>query len=486
MPTRLTLHRFESDPSLEQRDGVNLAHTEINRLLSATPDPDLDIAFHDFSRLLRDRDYARATLEGVDCVLANVGPHAHYYHYLRDRLGLDFRIIRDIKTGLWSSYLLQESLCGPYLRPDDTLLATSNYSRVLTRHLFPHLRSASIHLFEPVLAAPGERRAQSPNPHETGETIVLGYVGRLSEDKNFPQVVELLIALDQADPGRYRLVACGAVHSPSCDPAIMAKRIQTETGRGDLFEYMPPVPYDQVLSVMRQFDYLLFLSTSNLEVLGRVLIEAAHVGVPVFAANHAAASELLARSSLIDVTYTLDQPFYSHFDAPMGRVDIQMAARKIRAHEVPAVPPPPQVNRSDSFIDILLDRMDRSPGVSAENLGDDQRQFLERLRWEGLTQFSSRDDADNVIEGMLDWFCALNGKGALDFQSRLQELESRSRFKDRTRRFIASTGWTRCDFTNLGGIDIELCNVVGYHPQFSLSDLADAAASTVPRAQRAS
>ena len=110
MSTRLTLHRFESDPSLPQRDGVNLAHAEINRLLGDESHAGLQVEFHDFARLMRDRAYAVRTLTAADCVLCNVGPHAHYYHYLRDRLGLNFRIVRDIKTALWSAYLLQESL----------------------------------------------------------------------------------------------------------------------------------------------------------------------------------------------------------------------------------------------------------------------------------------------------------------------------------------------------------------------------------------
>ncbi|MEN3976863.1 glycosyltransferase [Emcibacter sp. SYSU 3D8] len=470
MPTRLALHHFESDPNLEQRDGVNLAHTEINRLLEATPHPGLDTRFHDFPRLLGDPDYARDTLENADCVLANVGPHAHYYHYLRDRLGLDFRIVRDIKTGLWSSYLLQEALCAPYLRPGDALLATSNYSRVLTRHLFPHLRGRSIYLFEPVLAAPCQRHPAAVDCPRSGDVVTLGYVGRLSEDKNFPQVVDLLVALDRQESGKYRLVACGAVHSASCDPEAIAARIAAETGRTDLFEYLPPIAYDQVIGIMRRFDYLLFFSTSNLEVLGRVLIEAAHAAVPVLAADHAAASELLAPSSLLDVTYELDRPFYAHFDAPMGHIDIGKAASRIRGREVPDAPPVPQVNRLDGFIDVLRNRREPESDLGLASLNPAQQQFVGRLRWEGLTRYGSTQDAGVVIEEMLEWFCALNGKGAADFHARLEQLEALSRFKERTRRFMAASSRTRCDFTNLGGIDIELCNVAGYHPRFRLSD----------------
>ncbi len=468
MTTRVSLHRFESDPSLAQRDGVNLAHTEINRLLTDEAPSGLDVVFHDFSRLVRDAGYARAMLEGVDCVLSNVGPHAHYYHHLREKLGLSFRIVRDIKTALWSSYLLQECLCAPYLRPTDALLATSNYSRALTRHLFPHLQATAIHLFEPVLASVAERRQQGDAARAHDGPIVLGYVGRLSEDKNFPQILDLLIALNRSEPGGYRLVACGALHSPSCDPAICAARIEAATGRADLFNYLGPVTHDEVVPLMRTFDYLLFLSTSNLEVLGRVMIEAAYAGVPVLAANHAAAAELLSPASLVDVAYNLDQPFFSHFDAPMGSVDIAGAADIIRRRVSPASPEP-NVNRAESFMAVLLGHEQANAG--REPLAQAQQRFLERLRWEGLETFHSITEADAVIDEMLGWFCALNGKSGEDFPVRLRSLEHRSRFKDRTRRFISQSEHTRCDFTNLGGIDIELCNIVGFHPCFSLSDI---------------
>lgn len=467
MKTRVSLHRFESDPGLAQRDGVNLAHTEINHLMKNEAPGELDVAFHDFSRLVRDAGYARTVLDGVDCVLSNVGPHAHYYHHLREKLGLGFRIVRDIKTALWSSYLLQECLCAPYLRPADALLATSNYSRALTRHLFPHLQGAAIHVFEPVLASAADRERQGHPARAQAGPVTLGYVGRLSEDKNFPQIVDLLIDLDRGEPGGYRLVACGAVHSPSCDPVSCAARIEAASGRGNLFTYLEPVAHDAVVPLMRSFDYLLFLSTSNLEVLGRVMIEAAHAGVPVLAANHAAAAELLSPLSLVDVAYTLDQPFFSHFDAPMGSADIASAADIIRRRASPA-PPEPRVNKAESFMEVLLGQA--QVNAASAPLAEAQQRFLKRLRWQGLEVFRSITEADAAIEELLDWFRALNGKGGEDFPGRLRELERRSRFKDRTRRFIRQSEHNRCDFTNLGGIDIELCNILGFHPSFSLSD----------------
>lgn len=468
MKTKVALHRFVSDPSLKQRDGVNLAHTEITRILGDSEHPDLVIEFHDFDLLLRDDDLARNTLEEIDCVLCNVGPHAHYYHAMRHRLGLGFRIVRDIKTALWSSYLLQESLCAPYLRPGDALLATSRYSRALTRRLFLHLANHPILLFEPVLSQyDAQASLHEPGSDDDG-TITLGHIGRLSEDKNFPQMVDLLITLDRHAPGRFRLVACGAVHSPSCEPEKICARILAECGRSDLFTYLPPVAHEEVLQLIRQFDYFLFFSTSNLEVLGRVLIEAARANVPILAANHAAAPELLDKSSLIDVCYAVNQSFPTHFDAPLGKVDVAMAARRIIERSLPAPPPEPQVNRLACLTRLLSGDALAESATTPENLSHGPSRFLEQLRWSGLPEYSGYPATEARIAELQDWFCALNGKRAPDFTQRLEILEERSCFPERTRKFIRSASTTLCDFTNLGGIDIELCNIASFHPRFWL------------------
>ena len=67
-----------------------------------------------------------------------------------------------------------------------------------------------------------------------------------------------------------------------------------------------------MFGLLQRLDYFLFFSTSNLEVLGRVLVEAGHARVPILASEHAAAPELLSPTSLLDVSYRFDEPFLSH------------------------------------------------------------------------------------------------------------------------------------------------------------------------------
>lgn len=475
MTIRIALHRFISDSNAPQRDGVNLAHTEINTLFDLPEAAGIEVEFHDFDRLLRDDDYARSCLSDVDYVLCNVGPNAHYYHHLRDCLRLDFRIVRDVKTALWSCYLLQESLCAPYLRPGDALLATSNYLRVLLRRIFPHLARHPIVLFEPVLVS--RAGLAPPRPRApAGGVLTLGHIGRLSEDKNFPQMVDLLIELNRREPGRYRLLACGAVHSPSCDPDHLAQRVREETGCSDLFSYLPPRSHDEVLSLYREFDYFLFFSTSNLEVLGRVLLEAAQAGVPILSASHAAAPELLDGSSLIPVAYDADAQYPCHFDQPLGKVDLDAAIDILQRREIPRRSPAAQVNLPQSLFGLLTGQ---DGGLSPDPpLHSTPAEFIERLQIADLPSYSSRAEVGPIVMELRSWFCALNGRDQRDWQMYVPELQQRSRFSARTARFIEACRQTRCDFTNLGGLDMELCNIAGFYPRFWLTPLDSRAAST--------
>ena len=189
------LHAYRTDPLLPQRDGVNLAHENITRLMLDCTDPRIRASFHDFTRLVADEAHARETLAPLDCVLSSVGPHAHYYFWLRERLGLNFRIVRDVRTAIWSSYLLQEHLIAPLLRDDDTLMVASNYTWAIYDHIFPGLRGHSTAICYPLTVAFPDDRPAPRDPPGKDQDFVIGYLGRLSEDKNFPCLVDLVIDL---------------------------------------------------------------------------------------------------------------------------------------------------------------------------------------------------------------------------------------------------------------------------------------------------
>jgi len=468
--TRITLHDYRTDPSLSQKDGVNLAHENIATVLKSSQDPHLSVTFHDFNRVLADESHAWEVLSTTDCVVSNVGPHAHYYFHLREKFGLDFRIFRDVRTAIWSSYLLQEHLCQPYLRPQDVLLVASHYTRGLYEKMFPHLQSMrTVRCYPLTVGFPPDLAAVTPADRTPGSVFTLGYIGRLSEDKNFPDIVQLLITLNRQSPGRYRLLACGDVHSPSCDPSNILQDIAQQLGPGDFFEYLPPRNNGLIWALYRQFDAMVFPSTSNLETLGRVLIEASYAGVPVVCGAHAAAPELMPPSSLCRVDYATAQAFSAHFDHSLGRVNIEDMARAVTHPDLAASNCHLDYQEHPQKFMALLS--DRTPGAGrvreALRLDPAQRSLIQALDV-ALPEALSLAEANALIASLTPWFVDLQARGSAGRQTRLTELRTLSRHPERTEKFIQKTTRTRCDFTDVGGIDIELCHIAGFYPDFRL------------------
>ena len=464
---RITLHEYVTDPHLPQKDGVNLAHENIGAMMHAHAGEHLQVGFHDFNRLLDDEHYAREVLKHADCVISNVGPHAHYYFYLRDRYQLNFRIFRDVRTAIWSSYLLQEYLCAPYLRSEDVLMTASHYTRAIYEKIFPHLQDHTCFRCYPLTVNFPEELPPRP-AHVPGQPMILGYIGRLSEDKNFPDLIRLLIELNAVQPGGYKLLACGDIHSPACQPELIRSQVRAALGDGDYFEYLPSRKNEDIWALLRRFDVMLFPSTSNLETFGRVLVEASYAGVPVICGAHAAAPELMPESSLCAVDYRKDERFSTHFDHCMGTISISQMAEAVIGRKL---------QRSDGHREFL-----RHPEKFIRALSMEARQ-INRLDPLELKSAQHRliasldihmppipvlDEANAAIASLIPWFGGLQQKDSAarrHFVSRLTEI---STHPDRTRRYLEKSAQTRGDFTNVGGIDIELCHVLGFYPTFMI------------------
>lgn len=462
---RVGLHDYCTDPLLPQRDGGNLAHENISQLARQLNDPALSIAFHDFPKLLADSGYARDALGALDCVFSNVGPHAHHYFHLREELGLDFRIIRDVRTAIWSSYLLQEHLCLPYLRSGDTLMAASAYTRSLYLKMFPQLARFPTAICYPLaICFPHER---PPARRLPDDSITLGYLGRLSEDKNFPQIVDLLITLNQrATRGRrYRLLACGEPWEASCDPAVLQARICDALGEGDWFEFVPAISNGEIWPMLDRFDVMLFPSTSNLETFGRVLMEASFMRLPVVSADHAAAAELVDPSGLCPVEYLTGERLAAHFGHQLGRVPVDAMASAILSGELRASP---SFDRYADDVARFAELLRTTPQHSnALALSVSQQAFLDRLVVD-LPPPLAIEQADQAITDMRQWFLRLSNKTSADWHAATAALLDQSAYPERTRAFIAKAARTSSDFTNIGGIDLEMCHVARFYPQFSI------------------
>lgn len=462
---RITLHDYVTDPHLPQKDGVNLAHENIAAMMKAYIGEKLDVAFHDFNRLLADESYALEVLANTDCVISNVGPHAHYYFYLRERYRLTYRIFRDVRTAIWSSYLLQEHLCAPYLRAEDVLMVASHYTRGLYEKIFPHLRShACFRCYPLAVNFPEELPARRERGFD--EPFILGYIGRLSEDKNFPDLVSLLIGLNSDRPGHFKLVACGDIHSASCRPELIQSRVRKALGDGDYFEYLPSRRNEDIWELLRRFDVMLFPSTSNLETFGRVLVEASYAGLPVICGAHAAAPELMPESSLCPVDYRFDESFSTHYDHCMGIINIRHMAEAVTSGKLQL----PDCHRDflrhpEKFISALSMSAPEINRLDPLAMKSVQRRLIESIDVD-LPPALDLDAANAAIDLLIPWFSGLQQKGTAARQALVSRLTEMSAHPDRTWRYLDKSEKTRGDFTNVGGIDIELCHVVGFYPTF--------------------
>ncbi|MFH1399776.1 MAG: glycosyltransferase family 4 protein [Candidatus Woesearchaeota archaeon] len=265
--------------------GANLYYSEVSRLLAKSAKP------HNFA------DVLNGQLNFCDSVVCNSGPYAHIYHYLRKKHGLRFRIIRDVQA-LLSSYLLQEVLCRDMLQPDDIVMFPSEYTRQLFIKIFPHINADNSCVCYPCMSffPKVERRKH--------DGFNIGYVGRVGKEKNFEQLLEAFaIVAKQSDA---RLLVAGRVEEQAFLPDNVKSWLRNKGVDPDRYVHFNNgafVPYEQVWEIYRDIDVLVFPSTANIETLGRVILEASSMGIPVVAAEHAAAPEVLPGSNLVGVEY---------------------------------------------------------------------------------------------------------------------------------------------------------------------------------------
>ena len=459
---RVGVHRFQTYEGHPGRDGANLAYDETLKLLMQCPEIALEL--HDIVTLFGDYDAARCVLRRCDVVVAAVGPHAYIYFYLRERLGLSFRIIRDVRTALWNGYLLQEVLIGPYLRSYDSVIYSSAYSRDLFRKIFPNVSHNSQHVCYPLLNwFPQQAVAARRRIHN--DMFTIGYVGRLTPDKNFFQVLDLLVALHRRLPGYFRVRAVGEGRPPLGYPDA-ARRLGPAI---DYYEWYPPVSPRNIWREYATFDALFFPSTSTLETFGRVLTEALNARLPVLASSHGACSELLAPEALLQTKYYTDRLFTAHFAAPLGAIKVEEAVDRLIGGAVIYDDRGLEKYRNDGvrYISIVLygNQSDDTPYRSGTI---QQSDFVRRLNVYGLKRLSSIGEADEVIRRMRRWFLILNRRSA-NYPLVLLELLTRSNHRRKTLEFIGRSVRLGEDFTNIGGIDLQLSHLIRFYPQFSIS-----------------
>ncbi len=158
--------------------------------------------------------------------------------------------------------------------------------------------------------------------------------------------------------------------------------------------------------------------------------------------------------------------FSAHFDHCLGSVDISEmgaaitsgALRPSNCYETYSAHP-------EAFLALIADPTVR---LGSPRLNASQAAFIDVLSVD-LPPAIGRDAADPAIAELAAWFIDLQRKGQPEQARRLACLAARSRHPERTARFIAKSNATQGDFTNIGGIDIELCHVQDFYPEFRIN-----------------
>ena len=373
---------------------------------------------------------------------------------LREEYGRKFRVARNIQTGPWSGYLLQEWLCRPLEREGDVTLYTSDYTRASYASYFPH-PTLGHHItgFPNMLSIPGKILSSRHREYECG------YFGRISKDKNFEDAVACFKFVMQAKPSS-RFVIVGAPHDmdySSHDVMDIIKRHNLDLRTN----YMRPLSHHDTLDVMSCTRTVVFPSTSNVESFGRVVAEAWYCGCNVAASTHAAMPEFLKPTRMAKVHYDegLCRSTLRHF--PTGKVSPEALADLALSDENNL--DSRKIQSKENYIDVLLAALD---GIILESscLQNSNIRVLGHLQGvRKLNTCEAQEKVTQIIQAMRELF--LSEKTRLKC---LDKLVVGSLDEDRTRRFIKLVQKWGLNICDIGGWPIEACSVVGFDAVLTL------------------
>ncbi|MGP9022675.1 glycosyltransferase [Streptomyces sp. BR1] len=327
---RLHVHDYTSVNVSGILDGAVLMHQEMARLLTARG----DVVLHDQTF---GPDCLAQARDG-DVVYAGNGPYAHLYHLWRERSGAGFRIVREVHTTFWSGYWTQEELCAPLARPGDAVLFPSEFTRQVFLREFPGTGPDNSAVAYP-MPTRMPRAARTPTP-PLGTPLRIGYLGALSEAKNFDQVLRVFKECRHQSGGRAELVFAGKPNHPRWATENILAWLASEGVPADAVTPLGLLHPSQLADFFSRIDVLLFPSTASRESLGRVVVEALAYGVAVLAADIGPAVELLPKRNLVPTALRTGTEFTMDRIGPLGAVDEdELVARLLERDYEPAQPP---------------------------------------------------------------------------------------------------------------------------------------------------
>ncbi|MCU7912196.1 MAG: glycosyltransferase family 4 protein [Candidatus Thiodiazotropha sp. (ex Lucinoma aequizonata)] len=326
------------DIRTHQADGGALYYySEVSQLISEDKFAHASAEPHDIFQLCASSESEQSKfvqrLGHQDVLVSNIGPYAHLYHYLRERYDGSFRIIRDVRTSSWSGFLHQELLSGPLSRRDDAVIFPSEFSRRYFMQRFPDsLHDDNAMVCYPLTASFPSHVERTRSNHR----YRVGYIGRLSNDKNFHQVLGIFARYYKDTNGKASLYLAGPFDANSTfrSKRAILRALKRVGVPADRITYLGNLAYREIWRFYANIDVLLFPALASVESMGRILIEAARARLPVIAATYAASPELANIEDLATTYHELDRTFQLNSIFSFGHIDKVDAAQRLSSARV--------------------------------------------------------------------------------------------------------------------------------------------------------
>ncbi len=162
--------------------------------------------------------------------------------------------------------------------------------------------------------------------------LVLGWIGRVSTDKNFMQAIDIFCGVSkELKFRRVKMLVLGPVFNDKLRQEQIKRYIKAQNGNPKDYYHVGNgsfVSHKIKFKAWNEIDIFLFPSLANHESLGRTLLEANYFSLPVVAVNHGATSSIISKKNLLKPIY-----FNKEFDLnnveSLGKINIEEAVEII-------------------------------------------------------------------------------------------------------------------------------------------------------------
>lgn len=378
---KIAFHEFETGYS---HSGALYFYSEVTRLLKNLKNKYVKAVPHNFFDVIRrgnsEMRNVVSSLNKEDVLVSNIGPYAHLYHFYRERFNGKFRIVRDIRTSSWAGFLLQEALSGPLTREGDLVLFPSEFCRQYFIHLFPKSLGVNNTAVSYPLADSFPKALPDVKPRSG---LNVGYFGRLSNDKNFDQVLKCFVQLAKHSGERTYLHLAGHIDFSSTFKTVyqMRRFLARHGVSKDSLIYYGRLSYAEIWKFLRGLDVFVFPAIASVESLGRVLLEAQYAGVKTVAAHYAAAPEILPDTNLVPPLLKTNEKLQTISAISLGRVSVKDLVNAVEHATVgtPSVDGPNY--QSDNYLQLVSGHTKPKPG---EKLTTTTLDFIRAVEINGL------------------------------------------------------------------------------------------------------